>query len=167
MRAWYRANREQVMANVKAWYHANPERARAGKRAANARRRDLNREDHLRRAFGFSTAEYEAMLAQQGGGCAICRRPPDEARSLHVDHDHGSGQVRGLLCFSCNAGPGQFREDPQRLLEAVAYLVCDGHPTRLFLEERQGLGALFVELLESTLHAERSLLPDGVQGPPG
>ena len=44
---------------------------------------------------------YEALLTAQGGVCAICGKPP-KTRRLHVDHDHQTGRVRGLLCFTCN-----------------------------------------------------------------
>jgi hypothetical protein len=51
--------------------------------------------------LGVTTAQYEAMLAAQGGGCAICGNPP-KTRRLDVDHDHRTGKVRGLLCHRCN-----------------------------------------------------------------
>ena len=62
------------------------------------------------------------MLTTRGGGCAICEAPPPENGSLHVDHDHETGEVRGLLCFSCNGGIGQFQEDPLILRAAIRYL---------------------------------------------
>lgn len=53
--------------------------------------------------LGVGDAEYEVMLLEQGGVCAICGNPPKEGgRRLHVDHDHRTGKVRGLLCFRCN-----------------------------------------------------------------
>lgn len=58
------------------------------------------------------------MLQTQGGLCAICRAAP----AAHVDHDHATNAVRELLCFNCNGGLGQFRDDPAVLLAAVAYL---------------------------------------------
>lgn len=51
--------------------------------------------------LGVTDAEYQALLTLQGGGCAICHRPP-KTRRLHVDHDHATGRVRGLLCHRCN-----------------------------------------------------------------
>jgi hypothetical protein len=51
--------------------------------------------------LGVTDAEYERLLAAQGGGCAICDHPP-RTRRLHVDHDHKTGEVRGLLCHRCN-----------------------------------------------------------------
>ena len=50
---------------------------------------------------GLPLAEYDALLAAQGGGCAICGNPP-KTRRLHVDHDHKTGEVRGLLCHVHN-----------------------------------------------------------------
>jgi len=60
-----------------------------------------NHERLLKRDFGITPEEYERLLALQGGRCAICERRP-RARRLAVDHDHGTGEVRGLLCTRCN-----------------------------------------------------------------
>jgi hypothetical protein len=64
----------------------------------------------------------QTMLLAQDGGCAICGAPPPDEQSLHVDHDHDTGAVRGLLCFTCNAGIGMFDHDIVVLSAAVAYL---------------------------------------------
>jgi hypothetical protein len=66
--------------------------------------------------------DYEAMLEAQGGGCSICGRPPRDDISLHVDHDHSTGAVRGILCFPCNNALADFQEDMRLLLKAVNYL---------------------------------------------
>ena len=58
------------------------------------------------------------MLRKQDGVCAICRTAP----AAHVDHDHGTGAVRALLCFNCNGGLGQFKDDPEVLREAADYV---------------------------------------------
>ncbi len=58
------------------------------------------------------------MLAEQDGLCAICREAPAD----QVDHDHATKRVRGLLCFNCNGALGQFRDRPELMLRAVAYL---------------------------------------------
>lgn len=55
-----------------------------------------------RKQLGLTDEGYEALLAAQGGGCAICGRPPSERRRLDTDHDHKTGRVRGLLCHRCN-----------------------------------------------------------------
>ena len=66
---------------------------------------------------------FDALLASQGGGCAICGyRVKPGGRRLNVDHDHKTGVVRGLLCARCNRGLGWFSDDPQRLKAAAVYL---------------------------------------------
>ncbi|MFD6564240.1 endonuclease VII domain-containing protein [Micromonospora profundi] len=76
------------------------------------------REYHLRRRYGVGEKEFQELLAEQGGVCAICERPDPE----HLDHDHRTGWVRGILCFNCNGGLGQFRDSPMRLARAITYL---------------------------------------------
>jgi hypothetical protein len=81
-------------------------------------KRGGSRTYHLTRRYGISAEEADAMLAEQGGLCVICRAAPAE----HVDHDHATGAVRALLCFNCAGGLGQFKDDPL-LLHAAAYYV--------------------------------------------
>ena len=83
---------------------------------------------HLKRRYGITAEEADVMLERQGGRCAICRSAP----AAHVDHDHETGAVRALLCFNCNGGLGQFRDDPLLLQLAAAYV--DGHRSRQLLE---------------------------------
>jgi hypothetical protein len=80
------------------------------------------RDLYYRRTFGVSADEFDRLLAEQGGGCAICGVIPKRAASLHLDHDHDTGAIRGILCLSCNQGVGQFRDDPGLLEKAARYL---------------------------------------------
>jgi len=79
---------------------------------------------NLKRKYGLTESEYDAILAEQGGGCAICRTttPKGRAQQFHVDHDHDAGGVRGILCSECNTGLGKFRDRIDLLEAAVAYL---------------------------------------------
>lgn len=87
-------------------------------RESRIRNHGSTREYHLRRRYGIGVADFERMLAEQGGVCAICGRAAPE----HVDHDHVSGGVRGILCFNCNGGLGHFRDDVEHLAKAISYL---------------------------------------------
>jgi hypothetical protein len=73
---------------------------------------------HLKRRYGIGADEFEELVRLQGGACAICGRPDPE----HVDHDHETGTVRGILCFNCNGGLGQFRDSIDALQAAAVYL---------------------------------------------
>ena len=70
--------------------------------------------------LGVTDDEYEGMLAEQGGVCAICGSPP-KSRRLHVDHDHRTGAVRGLLCFRCNRALAGY-VTVEWMLKAIRYL---------------------------------------------
>lgn len=74
--------------------------------------------------YGISQQEYEALLAAQGARCAICGSPdwPGKDNRPHVDHCHATGKIRGLLCGKCNAGLGNYDDDPARLRAAADYL---------------------------------------------
>jgi len=80
-----------------------------------------SRHCHLKRRYGIGADEAVALLDSQLGKCAICDCSLSE-KTAHVDHDHTTGAVRGVLCFNCNGGLGQFKDDPWRLLRAVDYL---------------------------------------------
>ena len=73
------------------------------------------------RKFGVSVEEYERMLVEQGGGCKICGNT-NSGKRLAVDHDHQTGQVRGLLCSACNVGLGMFKDSTDLLRRAINHL---------------------------------------------
>ncbi|MEW2129756.1 endonuclease VII domain-containing protein [Streptomyces sp. NPDC005435] len=76
------------------------------------------RQDHLKRNYGLSEPERDALAASQGGVCCICLSAPP----AHVDHCHETGRVRGVLCFSCNAALGQFKDRPDVIRRAAEYV---------------------------------------------
>jgi Recombination endonuclease VII len=73
---------------------------------------------HLKRRYGIGADEFDALVVAQGGVCAICGKEAPE----HVDHSHATGVVRGILCFNCNGGLGQFKDSLDALVNAIAYL---------------------------------------------
>jgi hypothetical protein len=82
---------------------------------------------HLKRRYGITAQDADAMFTSQDGLCAICRAGP----AAHVDHDHETGAVRALLCFDCNGGLGQFKDDPAVLRAAAGYVEEHRHRHRL------------------------------------
>jgi hypothetical protein len=113
-------------------------------RAEYAANPEKYRERALKHSHGITYAEYEEMLTAQGGGCAICGRQDSRSKldpnkpakhlsiaKLHVDHDYNTGEIRGLLCGTCNRGLGSFHDDTDLLEKAVAYLRKHGSLPRV------------------------------------
>lgn len=122
---WYERNRRRAIDRTIAWQRENPEKYRAKQRAYRAAHPDMDRAGHLKRKFGLRPEDYARMLSEQLGGCAICGSSA-RALNLHVDHNHDTGAVRGLLCQRCNHGIGLLREVPELLHRAAEYLATEG-----------------------------------------
>lgn len=92
----------------------------------------------IRKRYNITQAVYEAILARQDGKCALCRRPDlgPGCKRLHVDHDHETGAVRGLLCPLCNRALARFGDNAEGLARALAYVTGPhgGH------EQSRGVG---------------------------
>ena len=81
------------------------------------------RKYQLKRKYGITIGEFEKLLEEQSFRCAICRTDDwGRHNKPHIDHDHKTGRVRGLLCSRCNMGLGMFLDNPARLSSAIAYL---------------------------------------------
>ena len=76
----------------------------------------------IERIYGLSPEEYDAMLKAQHNRCAICRKPFVDAQHTHIDHDHATGKVRGILCSNCNHMLGMAHDNPKILQEGIDYL---------------------------------------------
>jgi hypothetical protein len=122
--ARYVANPGPAKVRASRWQKANADRVneyyRTRRLDPEVKRRQ--RAGHLMRKYGMTIEQYDAMLASQGGGCFICGRPRREDISLHVDHDHSTGKVRGILCFCCNNALADFQDDPDLLRKAASYV---------------------------------------------
>jgi len=106
-------SKEKVRANAKR-FRAKPDNA------------DYRHYESVKRRYGLTQTQYDTLKELQGGRCAICRQPPTGKRTrLHVDHDHGTGEVRGLLCNLCNVALGSMHDDPAILRAAIVYLASE------------------------------------------
>lgn len=81
-------------------------------------RAERNRISYFKRKYGLAPHELDALIQEQRGVCCVCLSAPAE----HVDHCHETGRVRGVLCFSCNAALGQFKDRPDAIRRAAAYV---------------------------------------------
>lgn len=77
-----------------------------------------SRHYHLRQKYGIGQDDFDRLKATQDGLCAVCRA----REATQVDHDHQTGQVRGILCLHCNAGLGALRDDARLVYRAIDYL---------------------------------------------
>ena len=82
------------------------------------------RDAYLRRQYGISSLQYEALLRAHDGGCWICGKAPT-GRRLHVEHDHKTDTVRGLTCWPCNKLLREARDSQVILASAAQYLASD------------------------------------------
>lgn len=104
---YYEQNKEQRCAYTAQWKKANPQKIL---------------EARLLRDYNLSIDKFNTMLEAQGHRCAICEHEFKTMKNTHVDHCHASGVVRGLLCGKCNMGLGLFRDKPEIINNAIAYL---------------------------------------------
>lgn len=94
-----------------------------GGKVAKIRDKDYFRNVGLRNLYGITLEDYNQIFAEQNGSCLICGKSQLELKKrLHVDHDHKTGKIRGLLCNSCNQGLGYFKDNKESLLKAIKYL---------------------------------------------
>lgn len=105
---YYVLNRARILAKSKAWYAANRDR-----------RKKTLRKWHLAKKYGLTPEQFESMLLAQNNVCAICS---NRRKAMCVDHDHSTGEVRGILCRRCNALLGLIEDDTARLARAIQYL---------------------------------------------
>ncbi len=110
-RQYYLDNREHTLEINRQWRKNNKKKDK-----------DLKRRYHLKKYFGITLEEYDQMMADQDGTCAICNEPCFSKPSLAVDHCHDTNRIRGLLCHQCNVGLGAFKDSTHLLKEAIKYL---------------------------------------------
>ena len=115
---WYRKNKEKRIAQINKYSKTKPEEWR----------KSIGRKFHLYKRYNISLEEYQIKLKQQNYKCAICNKDVTKnirknvVTALSVDHNHETNKVRDLLCFSCNSGLGQFKDNLDLLFKAYEYL---------------------------------------------
>ncbi len=77
---------------------------------------------NLKTNYGLTIEQYDEMVRKSGGRCMVCGKKPTGKKGLHVDHDHKTGKVRGLLCNKCNVALGMVNDTPNLLLKLYYYL---------------------------------------------
>ncbi|HEC64952.1 MAG TPA: hypothetical protein ENI23_06655 [bacterium] len=116
----YIKNRVKILAYKKK--HRDKYRDRYNLRAKEKRAKQSEPPScYLMRCYGITKKQYDAMLEQQNGLCAICRKK-EINRRLAVDHNHATKQIRGLLCSLCNTALGKFDDSVNMLTRAINYL---------------------------------------------
>lgn len=124
---YYYKDKERRRANNKAWYAAHPgykKAYRAKMKAADPEKFKQYHKNHmLKNKYGISLSEFGAMIQSQGGGCASCGGASTSKKGFHVDHDHKTGAIRGILCSGCNTALGLLKEDIDRMQKLIDYVV--------------------------------------------
>lgn len=111
MNAAYQRDPEKFRQRGREWRQANKDKTKYW---------DANR--RLLRRYGITLEQKEQMMKAQGDECLLCDRPFPSTQKACVDHDHVTGQVRGILCINCNRAMGQLGDSYERLHRVVAYL---------------------------------------------
>jgi Recombination endonuclease VII/AP2 domain len=112
---------------VRRFDRRTPEGRAGYQRQRRAENPELFQAQELKKWFGLTLDDYKAMLVDQKGVCAICGQPETaelngKLKALGVDHNHDTGQIRDLLCYSCNLMIGHARENLEILFQAMSYL---------------------------------------------
>lgn len=105
----------------------NPERVRANSRRWESINKNKRWDGKLKRTYGITLDQYNQISEQQNNVCAICKDSDEDRKHLKfkrlcIDHNHSTGEIRGLLCSECNKAIGLLNDDPELLQSAITYL---------------------------------------------
>jgi len=113
-------NKEKIRENHSKWYNS------IGKDYKSDPKNVMNsRASVIKKKYGISIDELSDMLDKQKGCCKICGETlirPDSQNSYHIDHNHDTGDVRGLLCSNCNMAIGLMYDNPEIVMSVYNYL---------------------------------------------
>ena len=117
----YQKHKQKVQARAAGWRKSNVEKRRLQSAAWKKKNPGKVKASLFKTRYGVSFEVFETLFEAQKGRCAICKTGPAE----HTDHDHESGNIRGLLCSRCNLALGLFRDSQLVLKSALTYLsIC-------------------------------------------
>lgn len=121
---YYEDNKNKIITYKNTWYNNHKDKTlKEQKKKYNSLTYEQRRERGLRLNYNITIDDYNMMFESQKGCCAICgRHQSEEKKALHVDHDHETGKIRGLLCQKCNHGIGLFNDNPELLRKAAQFL---------------------------------------------
>ena len=122
-------NKENKKSYDSKYYKEHIEQRRESSKISNSKRSsEYQKNAFIKSKYGITLDQYKVMLILQGEVCAICKQKETRKNrytgicKLHVDHDHLTGKVRGLLCSKCNFGISAFKDNTDILIEAINYL---------------------------------------------
>lgn len=127
--------------NCDKWHGANQERLKIYRKSSAKKETTETRRRRYFSAWGISEAQFLRQLELQDFKCPVCGKEfdPKRTRDIHIDHNHITGEWRGLLCFRCNFGLGWFQDDPAKLERAYNYM-HGSHAPDIFLDGRMSKG---------------------------
>ncbi len=122
-KVYYASNREKHNAACRKSKAARPEVYKNRAKIYRTEHKEKRRIEKLRYLYNLTLSDYDAMMKNQDGACAICgERPNDSDKKLGVDHNHATNQIRGLLCNACNMAVGFLKDNPELCRNAALYL---------------------------------------------
>ena len=112
---------------MKEWRKKNPDKNRKNAARHYYKNKDKIASRIVKNKYGLSLIDYDNLVKEQNGKCAICSsiHTNGNCARFHVDHDHSNNKVRGLLCYKCNSLLGYANDDIEILINAVNYLKRD------------------------------------------
>jgi hypothetical protein len=111
-------SKEEIREYKRQWSVANKEKIKQYIINSKQQRRKLKLKH-----YGITPEQYNEIFNRQKGKCAICGKPQTELKKrLHIDHNHITGEIRGLLCFNCNLILGMSNDNSEQLRNAADYL---------------------------------------------
>ena len=118
---YYQEHKECSRELRRQWNINNPERYRASY-TETPEKKEHRRRRLIEKKYGLSYKDWEGLWYSQDGRCAICDKFIDDLKDICIDHNHKTGEIRGLLCKECNLGIGCFLDDPELTKLATEYL---------------------------------------------